>query len=278
MAHVHVRLAERQDLDRLVEIEAASTPSVRYIAEVEEEFYDPARGELIVAEVDGVLAGFVHYSVQYDQAAWIETLRVDPPFQKKGAGAAMWSWIMDICNRWNPPAIRMYTNITNDGSIKLAYQCGLGIRLNTHEYELALDGVDLPSDHGFMRVASEDVQRVLAPYIDGYKGYYCTNRTYYEMNEALYLVLGEDEKVWMTSDAVAVVGSRYRHNTALHVGMLCGNIDKCIDFAVAEGIRQGVPKVVCMIPNNRQDLADALRSHGFKLNGNDIIMMERIFT
>jgi hypothetical protein len=32
-----------------------------------------------------------------------------------------------------------------------------------------------------------------------------------------------------------------------------------------------------MIPNDRQELADRLRAHGFTLNGNDIIMMERIF-
>ena len=59
--------------------------------------------------------------------------------------------------------------------------------------------------------------------------------------------------------------------------MLCGNVDHCIDLAVAEGIRQGVPKVVCMVPHDRMDLADALRAHGFRLNNNDIIMMERIF-
>ena len=96
------------------------------------------------------------------------------------------------------------------------------------------------------------------------------------MNDALYKALAEDGKVWKKEDAVIVVGSRYRHNTALHIGMLCGNIDDCIDFAVAEGIEQGVPKVVCMVPNDRQDLADKLRAHSFELTGNDIIMMERV--
>lgn len=277
MENVRVRLAEKQDLQRLVDIEAVATPSVRYIAEVEEEFYDPDRGELIVAEIDGVVAGFGHYSIQYDNAAWIETLRVDPPYQKRGAGTAMWEWIMDICERLNPPAIRMYTNVTNDGSIKLAYRCGLGIRLNTHEYELSLEGVDTPQNHGFTRVPYGDVEPLLAPYAAGYHGYYCTNRTFYAMNDDLYRALADDGKVWAKEDAVAVVGSRYRHETALHTGMLCGNVDHCIDLAVAEGIRQGVPKVVCMVPHDRMDLADALRAHGFRLNNNDIIMMERIF-
>lgn len=277
MGKIKTRLAVKDDMERLVAIEAVALPSAIYLAEVEEEFYDPQRGELIVAEIDAETAGFAHYSVQYDNAAWIETLRVDPLLQKNGAGAAIWDRIMEKCKEMNAPAVRMYTNIGNDGSIKLAYRNGLGIKLNTHEYALDLQGRKSPDRHDFKQVPYEDVQRVLAPYKEGYHGYYFTNRTFYEMNDALYKALAADGKVWAKDDAVVVVGSRYRHNTALHVGMLCGNIDHCIDFAVAKGIDLGVPKVVCMVPNDRQDLADQLRNHGFKLTGNDIIMMERIF-
>ena len=277
MKNIETRLARKEDMERLLAIEAAALPSTRYLAEVEEEFYDLERGELIVAEIDGETAGFAHYAIQYDNAAWIETLRVDPPLQKSGAGAAIWDRIMIKCKELNAPAVRMYTNIGNDGSIKLAYRNGLGIRMNTHEYERKLSGVDSPETYGFMPVEYKDVEAILSPYKDGYHGYYFTNRTFYEMNDALYRALAEEGKVWAKDDAVVVVGSRYRHASALHVGMLCGNVDHCIDFAVAEGIRQGVPKVVCMVPNDRQELADALRGHGFTLNGNDIIMMERIF-
>lgn len=276
MKNIETRLARKEDMERLLAIEAAALPSTQYLAEVEEEFYDLARGELIVAEIDGETAGFAHYAIQYDNAAWIETLRVDPRMQKSGAGAAIWDRIMEKCNELKAPAVRMYTNIGNDGSIKLAYRNGLGICMNTHEYERKLAGVAAPGTHGFRRVAYQDVEQLLSPFKAGYHGYYFTNRTFYEMNDALYRALAEDGKVWAKEDAVIVVGSRYRHASALHVGMLCGNVDHCIDFAIAEGIRQQVPKVVCMIPNDRQELADALRSHGFTLNGNDIIMMERI--
>ncbi len=277
MRNVTTRLARREDMERLLVIEAGALPSTRYLEEVEDEFFDPDRGELIVAEIDGVVAGFAHYSIQYDNAAWIETLRVEPSLQKMNAGAAIWDRIMEKCRELDPPAIRMYTNIGNDGSIKLAYRNGLGIRLNTHEYELKLKGLDAPSKHGFQPVEHKDVERLLTPYKEGYHGYYFTNRTFYEMNDPLYKALAQDGKVWAKEDAVLVVGSRYRHQTALHAGMLCGNVDHCIDYAVAEGIRQGVPKVVCMVPANRQELADKLRAHGFTLNGNDIIMMERVF-
>jgi hypothetical protein len=170
----------------------------------------------------------------------------------------------------------MYTNIGNDGSIKLAYRNKLGINLNTHEYALTLKGLKSPDRHDFKPVIYKDIEKTLAPYKEGYHGYYFTNRTFYEMNDFLYKALAEDGKVWAKDDAVVVVGSRYRHDTGLHVGMLCGNVDDCIDFAVAEGISQGVPKVVCMVPNDRQELADKLRLHGFGLTGNDIIMMERM--
>jgi len=277
MSNVKTRLAKVEDLDRLVEIEAMALPSTIYLREVAEEFYDPTKGALIVADIDGNTAGFAHYSVQYDNSAWIETLRVDPDIQKHGAGAEIWKSIMKLCEELKPPAVRMYTNIGNDGSIKLAYRNGLGIKLNTHEYALDLEGLKSPERHDFNKVEYKDAKRALSPYIDGYHGYYFVNRTFYEMNDALYKALTEESKVWSKDDSVVIVGSRYRHNTALHVGMLCGNIDHCIDFAVTKGIEQGVPKVVCMIANDRQDLADKLREHGFKLTGNDIIMMERVF-
>lgn len=276
MSEIKTRLAKKEDMDRLIAIEAVALPSTIYLAEVEEEFYDPKSGVFIVAEIDGEIAGFAHYSIQYDNAAWIETLRVDPAMQKMGAGAAIWDYIMDVGKELNPPAIRMYTNIGNDGSIKLAYRNKLGIKLNTHEYALALKGLKSPEIQAFKPVKYEDVEKTLAPFKAGYHGYYFTNRTFYEMNDALYKALAEDGKVWAKDDSVVVVGSRYRHNTGLHVGMLCGNVDACIDFAVAQGIEQGVPKLVCMVPNDRQDLADKLRAHGFELTGNDIIMMERI--
>lgn len=276
MSKVTTRLAKREDMDRLLAIEAAALPSAIYLKEVEDEFYDPDCGTFIVAEIDGILAGFAHYSIQYDNAAWIETLRVDPVLQKNGAGTYIWDHIMEICKELNPPAIRMYTNIGNDGSIKLAYRNKLGIVLNTHEYALSLKGLQSPPRHDFEPVRYEDIEKLLAPYKEGYHGYYFTNRTFYAMNDALYKALAEDRKVWAKDDAVIVVGSRYRHDSGLHVGMLCGNVDDCIDFAVAEGINQGVPKVICMVPNDRQELADKLRLHGFVLTGNDIIMMERI--
>lgn len=69
-------------MDRLVAIEAVSLPSAIYLKDVEEEFFDPKRGIFIVAEIDDVIAGFAHYSIQYDNAAWIETLRIDPELQK----------------------------------------------------------------------------------------------------------------------------------------------------------------------------------------------------
>lgn len=276
MSKVKTRLARKEDMDRLLEIEAGALPSAIYLEEVEDEFYDSERGTFIVAEIDGVVAGFAHYSIQYDNAAWIETLRVEPSLQKKEAGTYIWEHIMDVCKELNPPAIRMYTNIENNASIKLAYKHKLGIKLSTHEYALTLEGIQSPPRHDFAPVMYEDVEKVLAPYKEGYHGYYFTNRTFYEMNDALYKALAEDGKIWTKDDAVIVVGSRYRHDSGLHVGMLCGNVDDCIDFAVAEGIRQGVPKVICMVPNDRQDLADKLRAHGFGLTGNDIIMMERI--
>ena len=136
------RAGRWEELPRLLEIEQGATPGLLYLDDVKDEFFDPAKGELIVAEADGVPAGFVHFSLQPDGAAWLETLRVDPAYQKQGCGTALWKAMMAAAEKYRVPAMRMYTGRTNIASYTLAKRNGLEIASETLEGTLLAENVE----------------------------------------------------------------------------------------------------------------------------------------
>ncbi|HWP79766.1 MAG TPA: GNAT family N-acetyltransferase [Candidatus Acidoferrum sp.] len=276
-ANIAARPARREDMPRLLQIEKAAMPSLQYLAGVEDLFFDTSNGELVVVEVDGVPAGFGRITVQPDLSAWFETARVDPAMQKMGVGAALWERRMAIANKLELIAVRMYTTFENEGSKKLGYRNKLDIAMHAREYSLPLADVAPPAAPAFAQVTDPDeADAALLPYVLDYKGYYIANRTFYAANPATTAALAKEGKVYAGGGSAMVCGSRYLHRSALHFGLMGGNLDDCISFAIAKGKEQGVPKVVTMIDKDDEKRAAALTARGFVMAPSNIIMMERM--
>lgn len=277
MADIKARPARREDMPRLLEIEKAAMPTLQYLAGVEDLFFDTSNGELVVVDVDGVPAGFGRITVQPDLSGWFETARVDPAMQKMGVGAALWNRRLEVCKERELIAVRMYTTFENEGSKKLAYRNKLDIAMFTREYSLPLAGVEAPAAPEFKQITDpEEADAALLPYVLDYKGYYIANRTFYAANPATTAWLADNGKVYAKGDAAMVCGSRYLHHAALHFGLMGGNLNDCISFAIAKGKGAGVPKIVTMIDKEDEKRAQALTARGFVMSPSNIIMMERM--
>ena len=267
-----------EDLPVLLEIEKKSTPKLLYLNDVKEEFFDNTHGELIVAEEDGPPIGFARFSLQYDGSGWLECLRVDPAHQRKGCGATIWKRFIELCDIYHVPFVRMYTGLTNYASRVLGERNGLHVAYQTREGTLLLADAPDVSEAGF---APADCHHCAAaaiePYAAGYHGYYCTNRTFYGLGEPLYKGLAAQQAVWTRGDSVVTLGARFQKDKGLHIGMMGGDLDACVRFAVEQFRRSGLPKLVCMIPSERDDLRAALEKYGFVFPDSQIIMLERAF-
>lgn len=266
------------DLPALLEVEKKSTPGLLYLDAVKDEFFDNTTGELVVAEEDGVIIGFARFSVQYDGSGWLETLRVDPAHQKKGCGAIIWQRFIELCEIFKVPYVRMYTGLTNYPSTVLGQRNGLHIAYQTREGTLMLENAPDVTSEGFEQADCQHcAEKAIAPYAEGYHDYFCTNRTFYGLGMPLYKALVEDGYVWQKGESTVTVGARFMKDTALHIGIMGGDIDECIKFAVSELKRTGLPKLVAMIPSDREDLYEALKKYGFVFPDSHIIMLERAF-
>lgn len=267
-----------EDLPFLLEIEGKATPSLHYLNDVQEEFFNNEIGELIVAEEDGVIIGFARFSVQYDGSGWLECLRVDPAHQKKGCGALIWTRFIELCDIFKVPYVRMYTGLTNYASRVLGERNGLHVAYQTREGTLLLENAPDVSAEGFEQADCHHcAEAALSPYAEGYHGYFCTNRTFYGIGMPLYKGLAQDGIVFKKDGAALTLGARFQKDKGLHIGMMGGDLDECVRFAVQKLRESGLPKLVCMIPSERDDLRAALEKYGFVFPEAQIIMLERKF-
>ena len=74
-----------------------------------------------------------------------------------------------------------------------------------------------------------------------------------------------------------VCGARFQHHAALHIAMMGGNYDRCIDFAVNYAKAIGVAKVSCTFTLGNEKLEEALKARGFKPDASDLITKEIVF-
>lgn len=266
------------DLPVLLEIEKRSTPKLLYLDGVKDEFFDNTRGELIVAEEDGQPIGFARFSLQYDGSGWLEVLRVDPAHQKKGCGATIWKRFIELCDIYKVPYVRMYTGATNYASRVLGERNGLHVAYKVIEGNLMLENAPDVSASGFEQADCHHcAEAALSPYAEGYHNYFCMNRSFYGIGEPLYKGLVKEGYVWKKEGSALVLGARFLKQNGLHIGMMGGDLDECIKFAVSKLKESGLPKLTAVIPYERDDLRAALEKYGFVFPDSQIIMLERKF-
>lgn len=278
------RVARPEEYPAMIEVEKTVFPGHFYLPDVEENFKDPKRGVLLVSEEDGKITGVDHVGFLCDGSGWMETLRVLPEYQGHGAGNAIWQKALEICEENKLNAIRMYTGLTNVRSKHLGEKFGLSVAIQTQEANLlkdearALTKEELAAAEGFEQVKDgARAYELIKPYAEGYQGYICFNRTYVPLNERVCSWLADQGFVYAKGDTVVVLGGRYMRKHALHIGVMGGDIEACLCFALKTFTESGLPKFTCMYPSVREDLREALRSKGFAIPENHIIMLERKF-
>ena len=76
------------------------------------------------------------------------------------------------------------------------------------------------------------------------------------------------------SGSFIVCGGRFQHYATLHIAMMGGDYEKCLDFAVNYAKAQGIKKVSCTYCIENEKLENALKQRGFAAETSDLITME----
>ena len=270
-----VKLADYSDIERAVAVEEETMPSGTYLRDAWH-FFSTLGGGLVCVYAGEKMVGIGRFSVLFDGTGWLETLRVIPPFQNQGVGKAIYRKWLELARELKCPSMAMFTGPTNVRSAGLAEKNGLNIT-NTHHVFVKKD-LSGGDPHSFKHVPWYRALELILPKKEEYHDYICFNRTFYHINEANPKGFAIEGKVFEDeeSGSFIVCGARFQHQKTLHIGMMGGDYDACIDFAVNYAKAQGIDSITCTFCAENEELQKALEKGGFTFS-NDLITKERKF-
>lgn len=271
-----VRTAFYEELEECARVEREAMGNYCYLEDAWH-YFNSLRGGMVCAFAGEEMAGIGRFSVLPDGSGWLETLRVSPKWQRMGAGTAIYGMYRELAEKNGCPSMAMFTGVKNQASAGLARKFGLEKAAQHRGYHLTdLSGGD---PHGFVHVNWERAAELILSQKEAYQDYMTMNRTFYRINEENAKAFAIEGKVFEESESGSfiVCGARFQHQNALHIAMMDGDPDRCIDFAVNYAKAQGIPKVSCTFALENGKLEEALKHRGFAPEPSDLITMEVCF-
>lgn len=275
---INVRPATPADRDAVVAVEAGSTPGLRYVARVFDDFVTDSTGEFTVAEIGSAVVGCAKLTRLPDGSAWLETLRVAPAFQGLGVGKRLYEGFFAFAGRAGISTMRMYTGVTNAASKGLAERFGFRLAGTFRGAGRAIDSApDHASPPSFAPVTDADrVAELLLPHRDVWAGFAVMNRTFYALGPALCSDFARAGQVFeqVATGSVVVAGARFLPEQALHVALFAGDVPACVGFAARLARARGAGRLSCLFPAAAAGLQATLTGLDFSLEPSDFIVME----
>lgn len=269
------KLAAFEDLQTCTEIDIAAIGGT-YLPDAWH-YFSTLKGGMICVYAGDQMVGIGRFTVLPDGSGWLETLRVRPEWQNKGVGKVIYQEYHRLAREHNCPSMAMFTGVTNAASAGLARRNGLSLTAQYHGCHLT----DLSGGcaHGFRHVNWKRAAELILPMREEYHNYMVFNRTFFHVNEANARHFANEGKVFEDpeSGSFIVCGARFQHQVTLHIAMMGGDYDKCLDFAVNYAKAQGLGKVSCTYAMENEKLEKALKSRGFSTDPSDLITMEVCF-
>jgi GNAT superfamily N-acetyltransferase len=258
-------------------VESLSTPNLSYLPNVFEMFVSDHVGEFCVAEMDNQIVACGKFSVMPDGSAWVETLRVIPAFQGLGVGKRIYERFFEVAKSRQITTLRMYTGVRNAVSKGLAERYGFKLAA-TYRGAWKRCGPESIRESILPFQQITDIGQavdLLMPLAQKWHGHFVMNRTFYAITPALCRDWTQKGLVYTepSTGSVLIAGARFMPEQALHISVLQGDIQACLNFAMQKGIEVDAEKLSCLFPPSAKDIQESLLGYGFELEKSDFIVM-----
>lgn len=271
-----VKLASYDDMKECVRVEKETMGNYCYLEDAWH-YFNNQKGGLVTVYKEDLMVGIGRFTVLFDGSGWLETLRVSPKWQGQGVGKAIYEMYKKLAEENGCPSMAMFTGVNNKVSAGLAARNGLSKAAQHRGYHLTdLSGGEV---HGFKHVGWQRAVELIVSKKEEYNDYMVFNRTFFHVNEANAKGFAMEGKVFedKESGSFIVCGARFQHQVTLHIAMMGGDYEKCLDFAVNYAKAQGLEKVSCTFAIENGKLEQALKNRGFVAEASDLITMEVVF-
>lgn len=273
-----VNYANFDDIADCVKVEKDTMGTYCYLEDCWH-YFSSMKGELIcvIDEDTEKMVGIGRFTVLNDNSGWLETLRVVPEYQNKGVGKLIYKEYLKLAEKYKCVSIGMFTGVANKASKGLALKNGLTVASEHTGYHLS--NFEKANSHDFKNISWQESIKLIMPLKEKFNNYMTTNRTFYHINESNIMHFASEGKVYYSKsdESLIVCGSRFQHSTALHIQLIDGNYDKCIEFALNLAKSKGVGKVSCTFARENPELEIALVKYGFEKEPANLITMELVF-
>ena len=269
------KIATEKDLAAALVVEKDTMGDYVYLQDAWHHF-EGQKGGLVCVCDDDIMVGIGRFTVLPDGTGWLETLRVSPKWQRKGVGRLIYNEYLRLAKQHGCPSMAMFTGLTNVASSGLAEVFGLQTVAQHKGWHL--ENLAGGNPHSFAAVNWQRAEQLICGKKEEYHNYMSLNRTFYRINGQNARQFAAEGKVYADSEGSFIVcGARFQHHKALHIAMMGGNPDHCIDFAVSLAKAQNVPKISCTFAQDNSALQAALANRGFVPESGTIITKEIVF-
>ncbi|MBR5981382.1 MAG: hypothetical protein IK035_05180, partial [Firmicutes bacterium] len=137
---------------------------------------------------------------------------------------------------------------------------------------LPLEGLDGKCPEGFERVTDPEMVAKALDARENIGDHIVFNRTYLHYIEPIYRWLIEKGMVWSDGRNLLVLGARMLEERGWYLAFWQGDLDTCLDFAIAKTKEAGLPALTVNFPPEREDLAEYFEGKGFHYVYSNIVM------
>jgi N-acetylglutamate synthase-like GNAT family acetyltransferase len=274
---LHLRKATSEDKAKVLDVESKSTPNLRYLPYVYDDWSTEERGDLSVVELEGEIIGVGKYTRLPDDSVWLEALRVTPAKQGIGAGKRLYGHWFQLALEQDIKTMRMYTNVSNVKSKGLAERYGLCVQGTYREALKPLKDITSISETAAFRQVNnlKEATKLLMDQSERWGEFLVINRTFYKLNPATCKYFTEQGMVYKEAETGSVItlGARFMPWQSLHIGLISGDYESCLRFALQKGLEMKVERLSILYPPEAMEVQDGLTRFGFKQSPDNFITM-----
>ncbi len=101
------------------------------------------------------------------------------------------------------------------------------------------------------------------------------NRTFYSLNPLTCAYFAKQGMVYEDTEtgSVTTLGARFMPWQSLHIGLISGDHEACLRFALQEGLKRNVERLSILWPPGESDIERSVTGFGFRVSREDFITL-----